>query len=713
MKNTRPTLFVIILCFFCDSLFAQRDTSRLDAGWLSLDRSFTQGITVKGADLEKMPFANLADAIRAWFYGAYTVPGTLAYVVDGNPVTDVNLYPIYEIEEVTLVQNATGAAAYGSTQQDLVIVTTKRGKGRSGFRVAGQAGLVNANGNGVSTLTNVYHQYYVGGYQNLGKVSYGISAGWIRDVSPVSSESYVHVATPLNLQRWRFNGNVRWQPAETQSVEFRMGYAPERMDQALDSSRYAGEVSMANERVRAHLLAPQLHWNWEVVPGLRQELQMSYVGSSIDLATIHEDSNFNTQGTRVNTYGGLLQQRVNQFFANERLSYSLKKGGWVFRPAVNLSYNHIDEKIAYGTSTFNISGSAPVVVAPVLGPMVEQTGNLLFFSPALEVGFGRVVDLQAGVLMDLHPGSEANYKKALPFASLGVDVLGFGAEPKRASLKVFGSYAERSQLYVDDYSLPDLSGGGAPYSILDVHRPKYTYQYFSVGGGGTVDTIYSQLVPVQYPNRFRVYQAGIAFALGKVLRVSYSYERREFLLPGNYNASISSIPGQSLAIVPLLKSDAHHFDVRVRVTGEKALSWETGLGVTALRSRAYYTIFFPQGMFANVQVRSMAPTGDVDPAKFSWTGGFMNRLRVGSFEAGLDLLYHFGEGFYAYNQYGSFLDHKQNSVMTPNVYVGYHWKLAHGRMLEVFLDSRGLVRNKTSDLPDNRRYYTLGGSIEL
>jgi len=111
-----------------------------------VDRSFTQTITVKGADLEKMPFVNLADAIRAWFYGAYTVPGTLAYVVDGNPVTDVNFYPIYEIEEVTLVQNAIGAAAYGSTQQGLVIVTTKRGKERGGFRMAGQAGLVNANG---------------------------------------------------------------------------------------------------------------------------------------------------------------------------------------------------------------------------------------------------------------------------------------------------------------------------------------------------------------------------------------------------------------------------------------------------------------------------------------------------------------------------------------------------------------------------------------
>lgn len=76
-----------------------RDSTRLDLGWLTIDKDLAQTITVKGADLEKMPFVNLSDAIRAWFFGGYTVPGTLAYVVDGNPVTDVNLYPIYEIEE--------------------------------------------------------------------------------------------------------------------------------------------------------------------------------------------------------------------------------------------------------------------------------------------------------------------------------------------------------------------------------------------------------------------------------------------------------------------------------------------------------------------------------------------------------------------------------------------------------------------------------------
>lgn len=54
------------------NVLAQDDSSRLDAGYLSLKKEFTQAITIKGSDLEKMPFANLSDAISAWSYGAYT-----------------------------------------------------------------------------------------------------------------------------------------------------------------------------------------------------------------------------------------------------------------------------------------------------------------------------------------------------------------------------------------------------------------------------------------------------------------------------------------------------------------------------------------------------------------------------------------------------------------------------------------------------------------
>ncbi len=701
MKNA--CLFLIIL-FFGLPLTAQQDSSRLDIGWLTLDRNFMQSLTVKGSDLQKMPFVYLSDAIRAWFYGAYTVPGTLAYVVDGNPETDVNLYPIYDIEEVTLVMNAVGAAAYGSSQQYLVVVTTKRGKEKQGFRVSAQAGPVNANGNGVKTFTNVYHQYFVSGYSHSEKLDYGFSADWVRDVSPSSSGSGHSETTPLNLQRLRLNGYLRWEPVKGQRVELGIGYIPQRIDANLDSSY------QINWSVRGHMLAPQLNWKGDLLPGLCEEFRAGFIASSTDLSQLWND------GTN---YGGILSKnQASHYFVQERLGYKLEKGAWAFRPVVNLFYDHIDEKSALGTATFDFLRTPPIFHPPVLPPLQEQKGDQLFLTPSVELAWRHAINLQVGAAANLHGGvSDTAYAKLLPFATLGVDVFGFGASSRRkSSLVLSGSYAERTQVFVDDYSMIDLSGGGGGYSLADVSRSKYTYEFAAAFGGGVIDTLISQLVPTHYPNRFKVYQAGIRFATGKMFWVNYSYEHREFLVPGNMESLVPSygLPGVGSAVVPQFRSDLHHIDVRVKLKGTKSLVWETGLGATALRSKSYYdnaALFSGSGN--NFFTQFAYPTGDVNPAKISWTGGFVNRLSVGSFEAGLDILYHFGETVYPSGLYGTYAAHKQNSVMVPNIFAGYQWKLHHGQSLEVFIDSRGLVRSKTSDLPDNRRYYTVGGSLAL
>src|ERR1700677_2049981 len=143
MKNTALSLTALALACCCAlPLFAQYDSSRLDIGYLHLQREFMQTITVKGSDLEKMPFANLSDAIAAWFYGAYTQPATLQYVVDGNPVSDVNAYSIHDIEEVVLVQNAAALVNTADGQQELVVVRTKRGQGKGGVTANAQTGVV-------------------------------------------------------------------------------------------------------------------------------------------------------------------------------------------------------------------------------------------------------------------------------------------------------------------------------------------------------------------------------------------------------------------------------------------------------------------------------------------------------------------------------------------------------------------------------------------
>src|SRR6185437_2555146 len=169
MKKTSTLSSGILLTFLVVSLqtSAQRaDSSRYDIGYLSLNKAFTQHVTIRGEDLEKMPFSNLTEAIRAWLFGAYTRPTSISFVVDGNPVADVNSYPIFDIERVTWIDNAVGTAAYGNTQRELVLITTRRGTGKEGLRVAAQTGLVKDDSNGDSTNTGVVHQYYVGVYKH-------------------------------------------------------------------------------------------------------------------------------------------------------------------------------------------------------------------------------------------------------------------------------------------------------------------------------------------------------------------------------------------------------------------------------------------------------------------------------------------------------------------------------------------------------------------
>jgi len=76
-KNTLSLTMLTVVCGCAFNSVAQYDSSRLDAGYLSFRKEFTQTIIVKGADLEKMPFANLSDALSAWLFGAFVPAAVL------------------------------------------------------------------------------------------------------------------------------------------------------------------------------------------------------------------------------------------------------------------------------------------------------------------------------------------------------------------------------------------------------------------------------------------------------------------------------------------------------------------------------------------------------------------------------------------------------------------------------------------------------------
>ena len=122
----RVAVFLLIL-LFVNTSYAQ-DSSFNDLGRVQIRKNFSQTMTIKGKDLERIVATSLHEAISVWLYGTLTNVGTVVFVVDGHMVSDVNIYNIRDIEEITLVQNAATEVSGAFWQQQMVLIETKKKK---------------------------------------------------------------------------------------------------------------------------------------------------------------------------------------------------------------------------------------------------------------------------------------------------------------------------------------------------------------------------------------------------------------------------------------------------------------------------------------------------------------------------------------------------------------------------------------------------------
>ncbi|HVW59976.1 MAG TPA: hypothetical protein VHC48_08080, partial [Puia sp.] len=189
--RTSTFAFLLLISF---SAYSQNDSTRLDAGGIVLKRAFAQNVTIKGEDLEKMPFSDLSDAINVWLNGVYTISGNIIFVVDGNIAGDVNSYSIHDVKEAVLVQNAGVLTGTAGNQQQMVLITTRQGRDTPGIRTAAQTFLVHSPG----ASTSLYHQYFASVGKSFKKVSAGISANYLRDVVPMMKQEGVKT-TPYHM----------------------------------------------------------------------------------------------------------------------------------------------------------------------------------------------------------------------------------------------------------------------------------------------------------------------------------------------------------------------------------------------------------------------------------------------------------------------------------------------------------------------------------
>ena len=686
-------LLALAVAFSGSDAFAQSDSSKYDLGYLKLDKKFTQNITIRGADLEKMPFTNLSDALAAWLYGAYTTPGTLQYVVDGNPVSDVNAYSVFDIEEVVLVQQAAGQVGAFGSQQQLVLIKTRRGKGKQGITIGAQTGLVNASGNGTKTDARMYHQYYAGVYRNLSTISFGLSGDYQRDVFPLQSQG-VKTTTPVELQRWRLNGYFTWRPNAANQIEATMNYAPQRGDDDI-SSGSGGYQFYFSGHVKQHLVLPRLSWHSDILPGLKNDLQVAWLSSKYT-GTSQYFQSFLPQYSNLNV--GHEVTKGTSLRVNERLSYELSSGGWKIEPAVNASYEHLDQKFTTSYSTAqNVTGppynlSSGTNLATSTGNM-EGKANVYILTPAVNIAFNRALNINGGVFLDVSGARFRGARKSSAFASVAVDLLQLGKAGNDNSLKVFGSYAQQTMLTSNNYALGDLASGN---SLQPTPAPAVV-----VGSAGTIAS------PVTLGNfylvvpSYWVWESGVSWSiLQHRLELQYTLEQRR---PSSFG--FLDMPSGTISFYEQWRSTLHHFGVRAKILDGAGLSWESGLNLTLLKGKTDSS---------NYMERNGKPgVGEFNSDPNSLTGGFVNRLRLGQFTAGLDLLYHFHETAYTTADNLTFTPHRVNSFLIPNIYAGYDLHLPHGKGLELFAESRGLVRNHSQDLMDARRYYTIGGKLTM
>lgn len=247
---------------------------------------------------------------------------------------------------------------------------------------------------------------------------------------------------------------------------------------------------------------------------------------------------------------------------------------------------------------------------------------------------------------------------------------------------------------------------GSPVADVNAYSNYYSGSAYVIAPVGQISFPFA---PTYVTPVYWVWQAGATYTGWKDrLTVQYSFERRNFLelfyliVPAGGNSSTYDYE------FPQWRSILQHADVRVKILNGEGLRWQTGVNLTLLYNKTGFitNYFMPHPGKQDV--------GDDYPGPHSWTGGWVNRVEVNGFMAGFDLMYHIGETMLNPNNgYPDTDTSKVNSVMIPNIYFGYRWPLSYGGTVEFFVESRGLIRNSSSDLEDPRRYYTIGGKLDL
>ncbi len=654
-------------------------SSTLTLGRVTLQKEYTQSITIKGTDLERMPFASLSEALQAWSLGYLSTDNNIIFAVDGVIINDVNVYSKYDIEEVVLVQNAVSTLNGATTSQVLALVKTRRrGLGSSGLTVAGQSYQVRADRkqhpnlptDATSTI-NYFHTYHVGGYYNSRSVQFNVSANYLRDVSPFLASPGVQVIKPMSNDRLGINGWLQAQLGRAHELTFRINATPqfggfeERIDRTNPVWNYFN-----TRKDRISIVNPSLGLRSSLAKGLTNEFTVVYATGTgkVDVET-------EQKGAAISYYKGHSTTKANQWVVMDNVTYHapLNKD-WSLNPSLSLFYRHVQHEITSSSST-QAPGGGLGGGGSLSSSTTKQKGAIFLLTPSINLYYRKSFNLQAGVQTNLSKTNGAQINKVLPFATTSIDVVKLFRPQGTTSLQLFGSIGQADNL--GDYRL-NLE--------TTVYIPTFGYL-----------TYLPAIAPFQRKQSLWNWHTGTRLGLwnGR-LTANYAYESRSYV-----GILFLSGPQGPLVTFEELLSQSHNLNLQWQVMNNQSLNWRTSVSAVATQH----------------QVKGLQPTTPTPPNpaisldnKSTWTGGWANRvIAFQRLTAGIDVLYAFNQPNYVLG-----LDMERKDVVSlANVYVGYVFSLKGASTLECYANSRNPAQDKDLNNIASYKYYGLGFKATL
>lgn len=673
MKRTLLLCTAIFLCFFLSETKAQTDTTKYDLGRLQMDKKLTQTITIKAADLEKLPFSTLTDAINVWLYGVYGAHQSYVFVIDGVVMTDVNALSIYDIDEITLVQNAAAVLNGASPQQFLLLIKTRRNRpGKYGFDVTGQTNLVkpyiNQNTTGKNSSRG-YNQYYLSGYVNTGNIHAGLSADFQRDAIPLtqqlSATGYNNSTEDLN--RYKLNAYLDASLGASSILSISAGYVPQNGDGSVNA--YSLSSSGSTTSTAMNTIKENLYYN-----NISLKSAFSGFTNTLTGAFQHVTSNNGINTFQVTTVGGNYTITQNHSITNtadnllfkDNLAYTIKSGNWKIEPNLNIMYRH------YKTTGNQINNYAYYAgSAPFADSTATSSNNLIIkqslLTPAININYRNVLMLQGGFEVMLSTPISNTYgfkpKRTYPFASVMLNVI--DKEKHTNGLSIFGSFANTNSY------MGDINNYVAYISTVNSQFVSTTYYMPSTTG------------LVNLYNNFNQLQAGANFSLiHEKLLLTYNFSNQKF--DGSNDTYHYYYAG---------KLYVHRLGFDMNWVKTDKFNWETNLNVSFIKGILNYNA----------------------PAEITHhltTGGFINRLNYKKAFLGADVLYLLQDN--ASYSYTSVVD-KNHGVSLQNLYAGLKIAIKGIKSSEVYVNARNLIESKGANIQvlDTRKYYGLGFKLGL